>query len=610
VMAFCIYDIFIGMKITTQWDLSKLGSKIDDPVFIKERKSIERAYKKFEKKWKENTKYLSQPKVLKEALDDWEKLSRTESKEDRYLWLRSCLETQNMDIQAAMTLYQDFGNKMADHVRFFELSLGTISVKNHKKFLNSKELVEYKNYLKGIFDTAQYFLSEKEEKILSMKSSVASGNWVSMLDEFLSGETREVVVKNSKGRYVTQRQNLTEISRNLRMNDVKVLTSSIEAHNDILSTHQRVAEKEINSFLENKKINDELRGFKRPDSSRHIGEGLDTQAVDTLVETVEKNFNVSRDFYKLKTQLLGRKSLSFAERSIQYGDINQKFSYKHCVALVQKSLARISDEFSNLFTSFVENGQIDVHPKKGKTGGAFCLSGYNQEVRLMLNHSDSFRDVATIAHEMGHGIHAMKARTENALNYDHPMCTAEVASTFCEDFVLDELREVLTDDEEVLTLMMIQLEDKVTTIFRQIAGYRFEQELHREFRTKGYLTYKEIGALFNKNMKAYTGSSITFDENSARGWIYWSHFRTPFYVFAYAMALLVAQYARKNFLENPDYLQKINEFYSTGSSSDPAEIFAQLGLDVNSTSSWQEGIDEIKVLLKEAKKLAKKLGKI
>lgn len=598
------------MKITTKWDLSDLGSKINDPAFEKERKKIEKTYKAFEKKWKGTTKYLSNPKVLREALDDFENLSQVGGKEDRYLWLRSCLETQNMEIQAAMTLYQDFGNKMSDHVRFFGLSLGTIPKEKHTKFLNSKELAAYRNYLKGIFDSAKYFLSEKEERVLSMKSSVSSGNWVTMLDEFLSGESREVVVKTKKGRYKKERQSLAEISRNLRSNDKKVLESSIIAHNDILKTHERVAEKEINSFLENKKINDELRGYERPDSSRHSAEDIDTKAVDTLVDTVADNFKISRDFYKLKAQLLKRKNLSYAERSIQYGSINQSFSYKQSVILVRKALERISDEFSNLFVSFVENGQIDVYPKIGKTGGAFCLPGYNEEVNIMLNHTETFRDVSTLAHEMGHGIHSVMSRKENALNYDHPMCTAEVASTFCEDFVLDELKKDFETDENRLVLLMAQLEDKMTTIFRQVAAYRFEQELHSEFRKKGYLTQKEIGKFFNKHMKDYLGSTVTFDENSARGWIYWSHFRTPFYVFAYAMALLVSQFARKKFLENPEYIEKINEFYSTGSSLPPAEIYKKLGLNVNDSTSWQEGIDEVKELLKETKKLAKKLGKI
>lgn len=605
-----MYDIFQDMKIRTTWDLSSLGSKINDPAFLKERAQTEKASRAFEKKWKGNKKYLTNIKVLREALDDYEKLMADEGKEDRYLWLRSCLETQNMEIQAAMTLLQDFNNKISDYIRFFGLSLGTISPSNQKKFLKAKELEPYRNYLKGIFDSAKYFLSEKEEKILSMKSSVSSGNWVMMIEEFLSSEEREVVVKNDNGKYEKRKLSLDEIFKNTRINDPKILNSSIPALNDILKSNEKVAEKEINSFLENKKIDDELRGFKRPDSSRHNAEDIDTKAVDTLVEVVEKNFKVSRDFYTLKTQLLKRKKLSYAERSVQYGTVTQRFDYKNAVKIVDNGLAQISPEFSEIFRSFSENGQIDAFPRVGKIGSAFCVQGYKQNVMILLNHTDTFRDVATLAHEMGHGVHAVKARGENALNYNVPMCTAEVASTFCEDFIVDELQKNVVSDEDVLTLLVSRLENKITTIFRQIAAYRFEQELHAEFRKKGYLTKKEIGALFNKHMKAYMGSSVTFDDDSGRGWIYWSHFRSSFYVFAYSMALLVAQFARKKFLEDPTYLEKINEFYSTGSSLSPAEIFKNLGLDVNNPDSWQEGIDEIKDLLKEAKKLAKKLGKI
>ena len=189
------------------------------------------------------------------------------------------------------------------------------------------------------------------------------------------------------------------------------------------------------------------------------------------------------------------------------------------------------------------------------------------------------------------------------------MCTAEVASTFCEDFVIDEL---LTDadDEMKLVMMINQLEDKVATIFRQIAAYNFEKELHEEFRKKGYLPGKEIGELFNKHMKSYMGDAVSFDEDSGRGWIYWSHFRSSFYVFAYAMALLVSQYAKKQLTNDPSYLMKINEFYETGSSKSPDMIFKSLGIQVNNDKQWMEGINQVRELLKQTTKLAKKLGKI
>lgn len=596
------------MKRTITWDLSKLGSGLNDPEFIKERKRMKKKFTSFEKKWKGKKTLLTSPKVLKQALDEYEKIGAMESREDRYLFLASCLDTQNPDILAAGTRYRDFAQAMSDHLRFFELDLAKISTEKQKSFLKSPQLKEYHQFLKDIFESAPYVLSEKEERILSMKSSVSSGNWVGMLDEFLSGETRKVWVEEGT-KLVKREQTFTEILGLLKSKKKRVTNTAITALNDIFTKHEKVAEKEMNSFLENKKINDELRGFERPDSARHLAEGIDTKAVDALIETVRENFKVSQDFYRFKAKLFKKKSFHYWERLSEYGTIDMNFSYPQSVQLVERALRRIGGEFADTFTSFTTNGQIDVFPKKGKTGGAFCLPGYTTDVNLMLNHTGSFRDVTTIAHEMGHGIHSVKSRVENRLNYSHPMCTAEVASTFCEDFVIDELRETLGEEAE-LTLLVSQVEDKVNTIFRQVAGYTFERELHDTFRERGYLTTKEIGEMFNKHMKSYMGTTVTFDEDSGRGWIYWSHFRNPFYVFAYSMALLVAQFARKKFNEDKNYLEKINQFYSTGSSIPPAEIFANLGLDVHDAKYWQEGIDEVKTLLKEAKKLAKNLKKV
>ena len=396
---------------------------------------------------------------------------------------------------------------------------------------------------------------------------------------------------------------------NLKDSHTKVSKSSADAIKSILQIHTKVAEKEINSFLENKGINDKLRGYERPDSSRHLGEGIETKAVDTLIETVTKNFKISHDFYSFKAKLLKVQSFDYWNRGIEYGKLSISYTYEQGVSIVSEALSRISPEFVSIFHDYVQNGQIDVYPKKGKTGGAFSSSSYVHSGVIMLNYTGGFREVTTLAHEMGHAIHGIKARRENPLNYDHPMCTAEVASTFCEDFVIDEMYAKATDSEK-LSIMVGQLEDKVGTIFRQIAAYNFEKELHETFRVKGYLPNAEIGKIFNKHMKSYLGPNVHLDEHSGKGWMYWGHFRNPFYVYSYSMALLVAQFARKRFKQDPVYLEKINEFYSTGSSLTPAQIFANLGLDVYDQNRWQEGIDEVKKLLSDAKKLAKKLGKI
>lgn len=601
------------MKLPTQWDLSALGKSINDPAFLKERAEMEKAYKSFARKWKKDEGFLADEKKLTKALDQYNNLQRFGMKESLYLFMSLQLDASNISLQAASKKFDDFYHKIADNIRFFPLALGNIDAKNQKKFLISKTLKEYSAFLESIFKSAKHRLSEKEEKIMALKSGVASYNWAAMLSQFLSEEEREIFVEKTaaqKKKIVTEKVGLEQIITATASSSKKIRVKAANTLTSILKSYEPVAEKEFNSILENKKIDDELRGYERPDSARHVNESVDTKVVDTLREVVSQNFKVAQDFYKLKSQLLNQEKFQYSERNLRYGNINKEYSYTEAVEITQKAFGRIDASFLEIFNSFVEQSCIDVEPKKGKRGGAFCIShGLENPVFIMLNFTKNARDISTLAHEAGHGIHAVMSKKENELNYHVPMCTAEVASTFCEDFVFEELLERSTTEERLI-MMLEKLGDKVQTIFRQIAAYNFELEVHEEFRKQGYLSKEEIGKIFNKHMKSYLGPSFEFDDNSRLGWVYWSHFRSPFYVYSYAMGLLAAQAMQVEFRDNPEFIKSIKEFYSTGSSLTPVDIFKKMGMDITKPEFWQTGIDEIKDLLKETKKLAKELGKI
>lgn len=597
------------MKLTTQWDLSVLGTGMNDPAFSRERAVALKKATAFSKKWKKNNKFLTDERELKKVLDDYNVVSELPSNEDMFLWMSLQLKTDDIALQAAMKKLTDFGQQLAEHTRFFSLALGSIKPADQKKFLKSEPLKPYRNYLRDTFKTAQHDLSEPEEKILSLVSGVSYGNWVNMLDEFLSQAEEEILQKEGK-KFVVKKVGTEIVLTELSSIYPKIRQSANQALARIYQKFVAVAEKEINSVLESSKISDELRKLPRPDSARHLGEGVTSNIVDTLREVVGKNMKLSHQFYDLKSKLLKQDRFHYNERNLKFGTSHAEYEYPETVSLVRNAFARIDNEFVNILDDFVATGKIDVYPKKGKTGGAFCLSvGVHEPVFVLLNHTKTTRDVTTLAHEMGHAVHGVLSKKELSINYHPPMATAEVASTFCEDFVFDEIIAG-TKEGERLVLMVERLQDKTNTIFRQIAAYNFEYELHTEFRKQGYLSHTEIGIIFNKHMKSYLGPHFDFDENSGRGWLHWGHFRRPFYVYSYVMGLLCAQAMQAQFKENPEFISAIKEFYSTGSSLSPQEIFAKMGMDIADASFWQKGIDEYKQLLNETKKLAKKLGKI
>src|SRR5690606_849414 len=213
------------------------------------------------------------------------------------------------------------------------------------------------------------------------------------------------------------------------------------------------------------------------------------------------------------------------------------------------------------------------------------------------------------AHEVGHGIHFQLSKAQNSLNFGATLSTAEVASTFMEDFVLEEiLRDA--DDELKLNILMMKLNDDTSTILRQVAIYNFERDLHEEFNKNGYLSKEEIGGLFLKNMAAYMGDSVKLNRGSENWWIYVSHIRNFFYVFSYANGLLISKSLQESVKEDPKFISKVKEFFKSGKSESTKDIFMKLGIDISDKEFWNNGLERIENLLSETENLAMRLGKI
>jgi oligoendopeptidase F len=516
-------------------------------------------------------------------------------------------DQNNPDLKAKFNRIENFSKKIENDIQFFHLRIAKISRKYQKKFLEYDGLKDYKHFLERIFAESRYLLSEPEEKILNLKTSTSYSNWVKMTSGFLSREERTIIQED--GRKDTK--NFSEILSLMNSKDKKARDSAAKAFNDILSKNVEIAEAEINSVLANKKIDDELRKISRPDLTRHISDDIDTEIVDTLIKSMSDRFDISSRYYELKARLMKVKRLKYHERNVEYGNINRKYSYNKSLKLIYRVFKDLNNKFADILAGFIENGQFDVYPRKGKANGAFCAYHLiSQPTYILLNHTDKLTDVLTLSHELGHGINNELIREkQNALNFGTPISTAEIASTFMEDFVLQDLLRQ-ADDELRLAIMMKKLNDDVSTIFRQVACYKFEQELHQQFRQKGYLSKKEIGRLFQKHMSSYMGDFVEQSPGSENWWIYWDHIRSFFYVYSYASGLLISKSLQNSVKDNPKFIEKVKEFLSAGLSDSPKNIFKKLGRDITDKGFWNKGLIEVENLLHEATKLARKLKKI
>ncbi|MBU0650152.1 hypothetical protein KJ605_02910, partial [Patescibacteria group bacterium] len=316
-------------------------------------------------------------------------------------------------------------------------------------------------------------------------------------------------------------------------------------------------------------------------------------------------YDLANRYYALKAKLLRVDKLAYHERNVILGQLNRKYSYDKAVDLIRETFDHLDPDFAAIFMELVENGRIDVYPKKGRYGGAFCTHKRLKDPNyILLTHNDKLGDVLILAHETGHAINnVLIARAQNALNNDTPLSTAEVASTFMEDFVFARA-QLEYSPQDRLFLIMEKLNDDISTVFRQIACYQFEQDLHRSYRAKNYLTKEEIGELFLKHMHAYMGDAVELSPGAQNWWIYWSHIRSFFYVYSYASGLLISKSLQNTVRQDKTTLEKVKKFLAAGLSASPKELF--LGMDINicDAAFWQQGLNEIADLLKQAETLA------
>lgn len=590
-----------------RWDFSAMFSGDEDPALDKDIESFVKNTQVFIDKWKSRDDYLSSIDVLHEALQDYESWAR-DYQEPASFYYASLRITQAQDNPVVKALHNRLNKKYREQIKeiqFFTINLAKVPQQKQQQFLNDPKVAKYKHFLARIFAEAEHMLTEEEEKVLIMLSPSAFQDWVKMTQEFLNKET----VRWAEG----------DDEKELSFNELIHLTSDTDQQtrdeaaaklNEIFRKHLPTGVAELNAILGYKSTVDGLRHFKRPDKSRHISDDISTEVVDVMLDTVTNNFDLARRFYELKSKIMGKEKLQYHERNVPIGKSEKEYSYEESMQLVKDTFTDLDPEFGEFVDKF-NNGYIDVYPRKGKRGGAFCTSGsLNLPTFVLLNHQNKLGDVLTIAHELGHGVNfELMRKSLSALDFDTSLATAEVASTFMEDFVLQSLLKS-ADEETKLSILMQRLGDDVSTIFRQVACYRFEQQLHQAHAEEHFLSAERIGQLFQENMAAYMGEGVEQSPGAENWWLYWTHIRSFFYVYSYASGLLISKALQAKVHADKSAIQEVKQFLSDGMSKAPKDSFAAMDIDITKKAFWERGIGEISSLLEEVEQLATKLGKI
>ena len=585
-------------KIKTEWNLSQFYKSVGDPRIDSDMKRMDIAFSTFEKKYKSNNKFIKDETILFKALKELEDLSLAGfDKPYRFLSYYRDLDSKNEKVIARLNLISQEYNKISNKTVFFDVQLSKIDKKSQEKFLKNEKLKHFRYLLKKTFDKSKYILTEPEEKILSLKSLTSEQMWVDMTEKLLSKST-----VNHKDREIA----LSEASNLIA--DIPTQKERIKLHKKISQVQKKyaeVAEAELNAIVTDKKIDDELRGLKEAFDGTILRYENDRNTVMNLVKTVTDSFTVSQRFYKVKAKMLKLKTLSYADRAAGVGKKKEKITFAESFERLHSIFHSLSPRFGEILDRMSTNGQIDVYPKVGKRGGAYCSHGVNTPTMVMLNHTDTFKSLMTFAHEMGHAIHSEFCKVQSPSYQHYSMSTAEVASTLFEMFTFYDALEKMTEKEKIIALHD-KIQDDIATIFRQVACFNFEVDMHNSIRLKGNLSVTELCHMMNKHMKAYLGPVFKLEEEDGLMFVSWPHLRYMFYVYSYAFGQLASKALYQKYSEDKKYIDKIGTFLSLGGSMSPEDVFKSIGVDVKKPDFWKLGIKSIEKDIELLEKLTTK----
>jgi oligoendopeptidase F len=345
-------------------------------------------------------------------------------------------------------------------------------------------------------------------------------------------------------------------------------------------------------------------------SARHLANEIDAEGVESLLSACVARYPLVGRYYRLKARLLGLDKLTDYDRYAPVGEPPGSFDFERARRIVLDAYRDFTPPMAEIAERFFSGRWIDAELRPGKRGGAFCASTVpSVHPYVMLNYTGTSRDVMTLAHELGHGVHQHLARPRGLFEQDAPLTLAETASVFGEMLVFRRLLREQPDPKARLALVCGKLEDAFATVFRQVAMTRFEETLHAARRSEGELPPERINALWMAANRPMFGDSVELGDDYAWWWLYIPHFvHSPFYCYAYAFGeLLVLALLRRYDSEGPAFVDRYLELLAAGGSEAPATLLARVGLDVRDPKFWDGGLALLEELVEEAERLAQAL---
>jgi oligoendopeptidase F len=547
-----------------------------------------------------------------------------------YAGLRFSTDTANPANGALLQLVQERETAIETTLLFFELEWAALSQERAEELLADPGLDFCRHHLRNVRRYREHLLTEPEEKILAEKSLTGASAWARLFEELTSaievelpsaasqpadtdGPGREAgagdgASAGGKGAGQTERVALDVALSRLALPDREVRRTAAEAVTAALAPGLRTRAYVLNTLLADKSVDDRLRRYPNWLAARNLANEASDESVQALIEAVRGRYELARRWYRLKAGLLGIERLSDYDRMAAVTQDEVSFTYTQARELVLDCYSSFSPELGALAGRFFAERWIDAPVRPAKRGGAFCASAVpSAHPYVLLNYTARRRDVLTLAHELGHGVHFALAARQGIFHQGTPLTLAETASVFGETVVFGRLLAEDTTPRSRLALLAEHLEDIIATVFRQVAMNRFEELAHTNRREQGELSVQRIGELWAQSQTELLGDSVEITDGYRSWWSYIPHFiNTPGYVYAYAYGQLLALSVYERYeQQGPDFVPRYLELLAAGGSRSPEELGRIVDVDLTDPGFWDAGLDLVERQLELAEAAAR-----
>jgi oligoendopeptidase F len=523
-----------------------------------------------------------------------------------YAALRFSTDTADPATGALMQWVQEQETQIQTTLLFFELEWAALGDEAAEAMLAGEGLDFCRHHLLNVRRYRDHLLSEPEERIVTEKSLTGAGAWTRLFEELTSVIEVELPGEEAPVALEVAMSKLQEADREVRRSTAEAVTVA-------LAPGLRTRAYLFNTLLADKATEDRLRGYPHWLAARNLANEASDESVQALIEAVRSRYEIPRRWYRLKARLLGYDRLADYDRMASVTEDEVAYPYAKAREIVVDCYSQFSGELGSLAKRFFDERRIDAPVRPAKRGGAFCAGTVPSEFPyVLLNYTSRRRDVLTLAHELGHGVHFALAAKQGVFQQHTPLTLAETASVFGETIVFGKLLEEDDTPASRLALLAENLEDTIATVFRQVAMNRFEHLVHTSRREEGELSVERFGELWAESQTELFGDSVEVTDGYRSWWSYIPHFiGSPGYVYAYAYGQLLALSVYERYEQLGDEMvPRYLELLSAGGSRSPQELGELVGIDLADPGFWEAGLDLVERQLSEAETAAEASGRL